>query len=250
MTTEKIVAKFVADSANRKISNKEHKVSTTYVSIKASCPSSCELRDKGCYAQSGLMNIHLLKLDKNHKYHRADSAAVQEAQLIESSFDEKDIPQDGAKGGRDLRIHGFGDARTKRAATRLGKAATNWVSRKGGSVWTYTHAWKNVPRSLWGKDVSVLASIDSMADVSAAKAQGFAPAVVVSEFKNGAKVWEENGIKWIPCPAQINKEDMTCVKCRLCFRDEFLNKNNMGIAFASHGSGKTKINKRLLNVIQ
>lgn len=89
-----------------------------------------------------------------------------------------------------------------------------------------------------------------MSDVEAARKQGYAPAIVVSEFKNGAKIWEENGVKWIPCPSQINEEKMTCVKCRLCFKDQFLKENNMGIAFQSHGSNRNKINKRLLNVIQ
>ena len=244
----KVIAKFVADSANRKISSKEHKVSTTYASIKASCPNTCELKDQGCYAQSGLMNIHLIPLDKNAKHFTPDSVAVQEARLIESSFEGGNIPQDGAKGGRDLRIHGFGDARTKRAAKRLGKAATNWRKRGGGSVWTYTHAWKNVSRELWGKDVSILASVDNKEELNAARAQGYAVCTVVPEFKNGAKVWEENGFKFLPCPAQINK-DMTCVKCRLCFRDEFLAKNNYVISFAAHGTGTSKIKKRL-NVIQ
>jgi hypothetical protein len=245
----KVIAKFVADSANRKISSKEHKVSTTYTSIEASCPTTCELRkDKSCYAMGGPIAIHLKALDKNAKYHTPDSVAVQEAQLIEASFNGGDIPQDGAKGGRDLRIHGFGDARTKRAAKRLGKAATNWRSRKGGSVWTYTHAWKNVSRELWGKDISILASVDNKDEIELAKKQGYATCTVVPEFKNGAKIWEENGIKYLPCPAQVNKE-VTCVKCRLCFRDEFLSKNNFTITFAAHGSGTSKIKKRL-NVVK
>lgn len=243
--TEKIVAKFVADSVNRKISTKGFKVSTTYTSIKASCPSSCELRDNGCYAQSGPIAIHLRRLDNMAKYHTPDTVATQEARLIEESFDGKEIPQDGIKGGRDLRIHGFGDARTKRSAIRLGKAASNWRERKGGSVWTYTHAWKNVPRALWGKNISILASIDKMSEAPLAQAQGYAIAVVVPEFKNGNKVWEEQGMKLIPCPAQTNPETITCTKCRLCFRDEFLAKNNYAIAFAAHGTGTSKIKKRL-----
>ena len=245
-----IIAKFVEDSANSKIASKPHKVSTTYVSIKASCPSTCALRDNGCYAQSGPIAIQLKKLDENSKRFNPDRAAVQEARLIEASFNGGPIPQDGAKGGRDLRLHGFGDARTKRAAKRLGKAAINWANRGGGSVWTYTHAWKNVPRSMWGDKVSVRASVDKMEDISKAQQMGYAPAIVVPQFKNGAKVWEENGVKFIPCPAQINKESMTCVKCRLCFRDTFLKENNFAIAFAAHGSGAGKIKKRLLNVVK
>jgi len=242
------VAKFVGDSANAKISPAKHKVSATYASIKASCPSTCKLRDNGCYAQSGPIAIYLRKLDNNAPNFTADSTAEQEAAAIRASFKGGKIPQDGAKGGRDLRLHVFGDATTIKAAMALGEAARNWREREGGDVWTYTHAWKNVPRTAWGSSVSVLASIDDMSEAVGAVAQGYAPAVVVSEHKNGNKVYSEGGIKWIPCVAQVT--DLKCTECRLCFKADMLASKGYGIAFSSHGSGKAKINKRLLNVIQ
>jgi hypothetical protein len=254
-----LVAKFVESSDNRKICSKPFKVSTTYVSVEASCPATCQLRKEGsCYSFSGPIAIHLKALNENYtkaaskrRKHpiliSADRAAVQEAQLIEASFEGKEtIPQDGPKGGRDLRIHGFGDARTKRAARRLGDAASHWVSRKGGQPWTYTHAWKTVPRRYWGSDISVLASLDNISDIQAAQDAGYAVAVVVDTFKNGSKAWEDtNGNKFIPCPSQVSDGKVSCVKCRLCLRDSYLKENKLIVTFSAHGGGSNKIKRRL-----
>jgi hypothetical protein len=239
----KMIAKFVEKSDNSKISSKEHKVSATYSSIKRTCPETCELRkESSCYAMSGPIAIIMRNLDKNAENYDSDSAALEEATLIKNSFDGKQIPQDGYKGGRDLRLHVFGDATTPYAANVLGEAAKNWKSRNGGDVWTYTHAWKNVKRYEWGKHVSVLASIDKPEDAKEAMEQGYAPARVVGEFPS-QKAFVENGIKWIPCPEQTS--GVNCTKCRLCFNADRLRNTNSAILFAAHGTGTKKIKKRL-----
>jgi hypothetical protein len=244
---EKMVAKFVEKSDNIKISAKEHKVSATYVSIKASCPTTCQLRNEGsCYAMGGPIAIHLRNLDANSENHNANSAAEQEAFLIKNSFGGKQVPQDGYKGGRDLRLHVFGDATTPQAANALGEAANDWKARKGGSVWTYTHAWKTVRRSDWGNSVSVLASIDKIEDAKEVMEQGYAPALVVDVFPQN-KAFIKNDIRWIPCPEQTN--GINCTKCRLCFNADRLKENKSAILFAAHGSGTNKIKKRMLNVV-
>lgn len=238
-----MIAKFVSDSVNQKISSKEHKVCATYVSIKTTCPDTCQLKaEKSCYAMNGPVAIILRNLDKSHNKYNVNSAAVEESRLIRESFGSGPIPQDGAKGGRDLRIHVFGDATTPFAALKLNEAANDWANRNGGTVWTYTHAWKNVHRSYWGKNVSILASVDSTEDGVKALEQGYAPARVVSEHVNN-KMVIEGGIKWIPCPEQTN--EIKCTKCRLCLNADKLFEKKMGIQFSAHGSGTKKIKKRL-----
>lgn len=238
-----MITKFVASSDNSKISSKEHKVSATYTSIQASCPNTCQLRNEGsCYAMGGPVAIIMRKLDKEAENYDVNSVALEELELIKNSFDGKNIPQDGAKGGRDLRIHVFGDATTPFAAQKLGEAADNWVERKGGTVWTYTHAWKDVHRSNWGSNVSILASIDNAEDTQAVYEQGYAPAMIVPEH-DGKKPVLRNGIRYIPCPEQTS--GINCTKCRLCLKADHLYKNKLGIQFAAHGSGTKKIKNRL-----
>lgn len=235
-------AQFIPHSHNRKTGTKEPggRVAATYASIKATCPTSCELRkSRTCYAMSAFVGVHVSRLDKTN--FTAIKVAQQEAKLIRYSFNGGPIPQDGARGGRDLRLHVAGDCRTKKGATSLGMAARAWRKRGGGAVWTYTHAWRTVPRSAWTEHVKVLASIESVEDVTLAAAQGYNPARVVPEFPNGAKAWLESGIRWIPCPAQT-KEEVRCSSCRLCLNEL---PANSGIAFEAHGVSKNRLKSRL-----
>lgn len=235
-------ATFVEKSQNTKISAMGN-VSATYASIQSTCPTTCQLRDKGCYAQTSYTGMIVRKLDKAKK--TSVQAAIEEAALIDASFKGGQVPQDGAKGGRDLRIHVAGDARNPTAAQKLGEAAKRWRKRGGGDVWSYTHAWRVVKRKVWGKGVSVLASIDKPEQAKEARKQGYTPAVVVPEHKSN-KAFKAHGITWIPCLEQTIGR--SCTACRLCFKADMLYKNKMGIAFAAHGS-KTNELKRKLTVI-
>lgn len=58
-----MVALFASESSNRKIVGRT-KVSATYASIKATCPSACPLRGEGCYAQHGRTALHVQQLDR------------------------------------------------------------------------------------------------------------------------------------------------------------------------------------------
>lgn len=102
-------------------------------------------------------------------------------------------------------------------------------------MWTYTHRWKTVPRSAWGKDVAVLASVETKEQVGAARRQGYAPAVVVTSHQSH-KAKLVGGLRLIPCPAEFG--GTTCVECRLCLEPDALFKRNAGIAFALHGVDK------------
>jgi hypothetical protein len=232
---------YVVDSGNVKIAG-SNKVDATYVSIKASCPSSCNLKDQGCYAQLGNVGIHIHRMDKEAEGMSALQIARAEAKAIDSSYKGGSIPKN-----RDLRLHVAGESRTVTGTKIINKAVGRWKNRGGNDCWSYTHAWRNVPREEWS-NVSVLASVDSISDVEDARQQGYAPAIVVSEFTN-AKAFKMKGssTKWIPCPAQT--KEVPCTDCRLCFNADRLYKGNFGIAFAAHGIKKNEV-KRRLNVIK
>lgn len=237
------VAMFAEKSRNSKIVGRGH-VSATYASIKASCPSSCALRDSGCYAQMSYVSFHTRKLDKAvPKGMRPEAVARAERRAIRAAFRGGPVPQDGAKGGRDMRMHVSGDARTRRSAEILGSAAEEWRERGGGDVWTYTHAWRTVPREAWGQAVSVLASTEDPTDVESIQAQGYAPALVV-EHHVSDKAYEVEGsdVKFTPCPQQTRQ--IPCSDCRLCFKADQLLEQNRGIAFAAHGATR-QIRKHL-----
>lgn len=243
------MAKFVESSKNVKISG-GFEIAASYASIEKSCPDSCKLKNAGCYAQTSYVGMINQKLTKSAKKKRMKplDVAKKEARLIDESFDGGPIPQKGPKGGIDLRLHVSGDFSSKTAAKILGEAASRYKARQGGAVYTYSHNWRKISRDSFGKDLSVIASVDNIIEAKQAIAKGFATAIVVESFPNEDKAFEIEGIKFIPCVQQT--KDIPCVKCRLCFDDKKLVDIKANIAFASHGILKNKINKRLLKVIK
>jgi hypothetical protein len=230
-------ASYTRDSKNVKLSRWGRGVDATYASIRATCPTSCALRDKGCYAQGGNVALHVRRLDTQAGEMTPIQAARYEAATIDDSWGRGRVPE-----GQLLRLHVSGDARTVGAARTLAAAAARWIARGGRGVWSYTHAWKAVRRGDWGP-VSVLASVESPTDALAARERGYAPAIVVPAFPSGAKSWESHGVRWIPCPAQAG--DRTCEECRLCVNDEALLARGAGIAFEAHGAQASSVKRRL-----
>ena len=235
------VAIYVSDSGNRKIMGSK-KADATYVSIKASCPKDCAMMGEGCYAELGYVGITTHRLDSHAKKMTPLDAARAEAKAIIESYKGGAVPQ-----GRDLRLHVAGDSRTIKGTRVINKAVAEWKARGGGDVWSYTHAHSHVPRSEWS-NVSILASVDSIAEVAEARKNGYAPAIVVPEHPADGKAFKMDGsdTKWIPCPAQTRH--VGCTDCRLCFNADRLHAGNFGIAFAAHGAKKEPL-KRHLKVI-
>lgn len=214
----------VEASQNQKLGD----CSATYVS-QASCPDSCPFINAGCYGELGFVGMIAARLNRSKiatplKIARLEAAAI-----------------DRLSGVRDLRLHVVGDSPTVRGTKLLAEAASRYTRECGRSVWTYTHAWRTVPRSAWGS-VSVLASCETTDDVWRARVRGYATALVVAEFHQDAAYVHE-GIRVIPCPAQTRH--VTCETCRLCMDDKRLHENNLTIAFAAHGSRSDDIKERI-----
>lgn len=137
-------------------------------------------------------------------------------------------------------MHVAGEAADTVGATALGEAATRWRARGGGNVWTYTHRWRWIPRSAWGPDVSVLASIKHPDQIARAAAMGYAPAIVMTGITDHRTfAIGEDGWRGLPCPAEVGK--MTCAQCRLCMNADRLLARKLVIVFVAHGSGLAKI---------
>lgn len=205
----------------------------TYVSISKTCPDTCVFKDNGCYVQAGITGPTNQILDDNSKSLDPYEIMELEAKAIESSFP-KGVPQDGANGGRDLRIHIGGDVSCYRGATRLSIAAERWRSNGGGDVWLYTHRWREIHVSCWGDSMHVLASVETPAQADLAYSKGYTPALVVKGFLRNHRYelpGSAMGLKLIPCPNQIS--GITCVECRLCLRKS---KNRVSIGLKTHGA--------------
>ncbi len=231
---------YVEGSKNSKLSKSEP-VDSTYVSIQASCPKSCALMSEGCYGKTSFTGIVNSRLNKEAVSVSALDAARAEAFAIDESYNGGEVP------GRSLRLHVIGDSRTVAGTKLINSAIKRWRMRGGNICWAYTHSWHNVSRDTWNQ-VSILASVDSVDQVDAAREQGYAPAIVVSEHKSDKTyLLDGSDVKWIPCPSQTR--DVACLDCALCFNADRLFKDNFGIAFAAHGVQKNKIKKRL-NIIK
>jgi hypothetical protein len=132
-----------------------------------------------------------------------------------------------------------GDCKTDETARIVAAAAERYMERGGGPVWTYTHAWASVARASWGR-VSVLASCETAEQVAAAHARGYAPSIVVEEFRSdklytieGGPGYAEFPLSILPCPAQTRHGN--CADCRLCFNDKGLRERGYAIGFELHG---------------
>lgn len=231
---------YVSDSGNTKIQGSE-KIDATYASINKTCPNSCPLKGKGCYAQTSFTGIITARLNKQAKGRTILQLARAEAKVIDNSYKGGKVPN------RDMRLHVAGDSRTITGSRIINAAVGRWKKRGGRSCWSYTHAWKHVPRSEWS-NVSMLASITTTAEVEEARKQGYAPSIVVGEHPSDkAYTLPGSETTWIPCPNQTR--GVGCSDCRLCFKADWLYETNRGISFSAHGVFKGVI-KRRLNVIQ
>ena len=207
-------------------------VCSTYVSMAATCPEECVFRHSGCFAEAGGPRL-ANRLNAAAAGMAPPEVTLAEASLIDGTV-RRQIPQDGAKGGRDLRLHVGGDVSCAQGADALAGAADRWRSRGGGLVWSYTHRWLSVPRSSWGP-ISVLASVEDGHDAEVARQMGYAVAVVVRRFPSARQPFSLPGtnLQVVPCPAESMGKN--CAQCRLCLDDDRLRRRNWAIGFAVHG---------------
>lgn len=236
-------------------------VSATYVAIKATCPSACTFRERGCYVREGFTGRAMRLLDERAGKVSGDDVIAAEAELIDGAFrgvrggTPGTIPQDGGRdgsSGRDLRLHIGGDASSERGAELLSGAAYRWLERCGGEVWTYTHLWDVIDAATWFP-ISALASVESAADAVRAIARGYVPAIVLPSFPaDTSRPFRIAGLppKWraLACPAETR--GTTCVQCRACLNTHKLREAKIAIAFAAHGGDGGARARRALQVLQ
>jgi hypothetical protein len=220
-------AKAIEISDNRKTG----KVSVTHAS-QSSCSDKCPFKKGGCYAEQSFQGFTTRKLNSADTDQSTLGIARAEAKAIDS-----------LTGQRDLRVHVVGDCSDNASARLVAAAAERHMAKKGKKAWSYTHSWSDVARKAWGR-VSVLASVETLADARKAMRRGYAVAMVVSRFGSRKASMLAPDVKGIPCPAQTT-EGVTCTSCRLCWNDQSLLDRRAIVLFEAHGSGQAKIRKAL-----
>lgn len=207
--------------------------SVTFVS-QETCPKTCALRGTACYAEWGSVGIHRVRLNRESSGLSSMELSRNEAAAVE-----------GLSGKRPLRLHVVGDCTDNYAAHIVAESAAIYSSRHDQTVWTYTHAWRDIYRANWGY-VSVLASCETTAQVRDANTLGYSAAILVDSHA-GDKAYMRDGLKILPCPEQTGRA-ANCLECGLCLKDDLLLKSRLTIAFALHGRGTTN-GKNLLKVL-
>lgn len=204
-------AKYVSSSTNGKIGA----VDTTWVSIARTCVDCSFLEAKVCYALGGNAKYTVYDLDKASVGENATEVAQDEADCIDSSYSGSRIPQ-----GRVLRVHSSGDTSTPAGAKLMAGAIERWYARGGTIAYTYTHAWRRVPRSDFGR-LSTLASLNPGDDARDAMAMGYKAITALAPIDvwaskvllspDGRMTFKppknplgdaSGGLTFIPCPAQ------------------------------------------------
>jgi hypothetical protein len=212
-------------------------VAATYTS-QDTCPDSCALKKNGCYAEKGRVAMTTKRLN-NAGEMNPEQISMQEASLIRRAAIKVGQQREKQKKtgrvakshmvGRLLRLHVVGDFPTQKALDSIDESCGLWKENGGGQPWSYTHNWKDLQPT---ENISLLASVDNLAEGVDALAKGFAPAGVVDTFET-EKAHKIQGVRWIPCPEQTGKA-ADCVACGLCLNAERLAKGGMGILFKKH----------------
>lgn len=211
-----VIARAIAE--NRKIGL----AASTWAPVEQTCPPDCPLLRSGkCYTRSGRVRIHEQRIAAV-----ATAAKLSPRELAQAEADAIDrLPRSPLP----LRLHVAGDSRTITAARLVARAAERYTRRGGGVAWTYTHAWRTVPREAWGS-VSILASCDTPADAAQADAAGWAVALVVPQLDGAAgRVIPGTDLVGVGCRYDLDRT--TCSDCRLCLDAEGLRRERRAILF-------------------
>lgn len=192
-------------------------------SWRGSCPSSCPLMGKACYAENFPMVMHWEKLSRE---------GLSYADLLDeiSRLRRNTLWRHNDAGD----LIGNGDTIDLTALTALVEA------NRGRRGFTYTHwPWQaNLEVLKWANrnGFTINVSANGVDDALEAFHSGLPTTVILNT--NGQKQVKVGGVRIIICPAQ-RKKKMTCAKCGLCQKAD----RKYIIGFWPHGTKKSGLIK-------
>ena len=196
-------------------------------STATTCPSACPFRDNGCYAESGPLKLHWLKVTKGE---RGDDWTT----FINKIFD---LPA-----GSKWRHNQAGDLPGDTQNLDDVKCVELAKANEGKRGFTYTHydvldnfqnaITVNIMNNL-GFTVNVSANnldhADQLCDLD------IAPVATVLPIEQTTNTVTPKGRKVVVCPATY-KDDVSCADCMLCEKRD----RKVIVGFPAHGTSKKK----------
>ena len=222
---EKIKIKFIEKSQNSKTGN----ISQTY-STPNTCPLRCPFKNNGCYAE----NFYTKMVWKKTEKFGADPKELKE--IIQKSKHHSSIIRHNIAG--DIAI-----PCTNNIDAKLVNILCD--AYKNCNAYTYTHceiSKENIQivKDACKKGFVINFSTETVEDAKKCIENGVNCVMTCNTILN--KVVEKNGIKFVQCPATLDKEKH-CANCKLCL----LKERKFVIVFPIHGNGKKKaINSGIL----
>lgn len=197
-------------------------------SSKETCPSSCPLRNNGCYAGSGPLNIHWNKVTSGE---RGDSWEVFLGKI-------KKLPRNQL-----WRMNQSGDLVGTNDVIDLESLSQLVDSNKGKKGYGYSHYPLTIPnihslKMANDNGLTISVSTNSISEVDKAMETGL-PVVTVLPSDHDVltrTLVTEEGNKVLVCPSSLGK-DITCATCGLCQKRD----RSYAIGFIAHGNSKKKV---------
>jgi hypothetical protein len=202
------------------------KIPTT-TSTATTCPTACPFRDNGCYAESGPLKLHWLKVTKGE---RGDDWSTFLDKI-------KDLPA-GSKWRHNQAGDLPGDTKDLDSTKCVDLAKAN----EGKRGFTYTHydVLDNFQNAI---TVNMMNHLGFTVNVSANNLEhadqlcdlDIAPVATVLPIEQTTNTVTPKGRKVVVCPATY-KDDVSCASCMLCEKWD----RNVVVGFPAHGTSKKK----------
>ena len=213
-------------TSNKKLAKPGHAMAASTTS-RDSCPTTCELKGNGCYAESGPLKLHWDKvsLGPGRGISLFEFCEALRALPMGSCFRHNqagDLPH----------LSGFINFK----ALELITAACAVRKLK---AWTYTHHKVDNSHNLEviekaiKSGLTVNISAQSQSHAAAMHKQGL-PSVCIVPRGEDRKHWEYDGVKFLVCPAQTSEK--TCSECKLCAIAD----RSCVVSFKAHGTQARK----------
>ena len=195
---------------------------------KETCPDACKLKNNGCYASQGPLNIHWNKVTSGER--GSDWATFLK--------DVRRIPRHSL-----FRWAQAGDLVGENDVIDLGALKELMAASKHTRIFGYTH-YPLTPMNIESlrhansNGFTLNVSTNSISEVDKAMSTGLPVVTVLSHehSKDVRTVKTEGGNTVLVCPASLGK-DITCASCGLCQKSN----RSYAIGFLAHGNSRKKV---------
>jgi hypothetical protein len=201
-------------------------------SSKETCPPACPFRKSGCYAASGALNFHWLKVSNGSRGLNFKDFCQALSDLPPNVLGR--LAQAGDMPGKGNRINGDMSVKLTQAVS-------------GKRFYTYTHKpvlGRNYVAKQNRKHVklanknglTINLSGNNLNHADKLKALNIGPVVTVLPIESPEMLFTPGGNKVIVCPAQ-SRDNVTCNSCGLCQKRD----RSVIVGFRAHGNAKRAV---------